>query len=583
MAELTDQKIILDVLPPIPASTQLLAVAWLRWRMFSNGMFRKRPKTNRQIVGMVFGVLLRLIVWPMLALMVTGPVVGSGFLAWMAIAEDHPQSLASLLLGITLLWQFVSINGLSIAVTMQSFDPGSLVRFPLRFGRYFVLRSLLGLLTPSTIVGCLALLAATVGIGIADPSLALPALAVMAVYALMNIYLTRMVGAWMERWLANRRFREIFSMIMALFGASFQFMNLQRPTAHVYGARASWLMRVLHGSGAYLYWLPSGFAAQAILLAKHPLAAFAEFAALLASTALFAAVFAIRLHKQFHGEHLSEGMSRRAPALAAPRMQTPALQAVARPAPGALGMIVSPTIAACMRKDWLILRSNGTQFIGMLTPLIFVAFFSMNRAFSHVSSRYFLPAAIAYVLAGVLSPLYNIFGADGGGAQLYLFAPVRIRDVVVAKNLVSLAMIIAETGIAWIIICAFSHAPIPVSVQITTALWVTFLVAINLAIGTLRSIQSPRRFVPGQTRQLRAATPANRTSALLMLAVHFGSLLLLVPVIIASSYLKLPWLPAFVFAPLAVAAIFGYALILQNAERLILAARDVLAEELCKA
>ena len=301
-------------MPPIPASGQLLAVAWLRWRIFVNGMFRKRPKGTRQVVGLVFAILLRLIVWPMLAMIVVGPVAGSGFLAWMAISQGHPQSLASLLLGITLLWQFVSINGLSIAATIQSFDPASLVRFPLRFGRYLVLRTLLGLMTPSTIVGCLALLAAAVGIGVADTSLALPALVVMAVYALMNIFLTRMIGAWMERWLANRRFREIFSMLMALFAVGIQFLNLQRTSMRGPGARSSWLLNVLHSSGSYLYWLPPGFAAQAILLVKHPLAALAQFVGLLASTALFAAVFAIRLHKQFLGEYLSEGVSRRAQA-----------------------------------------------------------------------------------------------------------------------------------------------------------------------------------------------------------------------------------------------------------------------------
>ena len=105
----------------------------------------------------------------------------------------------------------------------------------------------------------------------------------------------------------------------------------------------------------------------------------------------------------------------------------------------------------------------------------------------------------------------------------------------------------------------------------------------NLAIGTLRSIQAPRYFVPGQTRQLRAAAPANRTSALLVLAVLFGSMLLQIPVAIASNYLKQPWLAAWVFGPLAVAAIFAYVLILGNSERRIFAARDVFAEELCKA
>ncbi len=221
----------------------MLAVAWLRWRIFVNGMFRKRPKGKGQIVGLVFATLLRLIVWPMLALIVVGPVAGSGFVAWLAISQGHPQNLASLLLGIALLWQFVSINGLSIAATIPSFDPASLVRFPLGFGRYFVLRSLLGIMTPSTIVGCLALLAAAVGIGVANASLALPALVVMAVYALMNIYLTRMIGAWMERWLANRRFREIFSMLMALFVVGIQFINLQRGPMRAPGTRSSLVIR----------------------------------------------------------------------------------------------------------------------------------------------------------------------------------------------------------------------------------------------------------------------------------------------------------------------------------------------------
>lgn len=580
MAELNGPGNAPGAMPPIPASEQLLAVAWLRWRIFVNGMSRKRPKGTRQVVGLVFVILLRLIVWPTLALMVVGPVAGSGFLAWMAISQGHASSLASLLLGITLLWQFVSINGLSIAVTLQSFDPASLVRFPLRFGRYFVLRSLLGVMTPSTIVGCLALLAVAVGVGVANLSLALPALAVMAAYALMNIYLTRMIGAWMERWLANRRFREIFSMLMALFAVSIQFLNLHQTSMHGRGARSSWLLNVLHSSGSYLYWLPSGFAAQAILLVKHPLAALAQFAGLLASTALFAAVFAIRLHKQFLGEYLSEGVSRRAKAPSAPRAKAPEPQPVARPASRAF---LSPVIAACLRKEWLILTSNGTQLIGLLTPLLFVVIFSMNRAFSSFSSKYFLPAAIAYVLVAALSSLYNIFGADGSGVQLYLLAPVRMLDVVLAKNMLSLTLIVVQVTLAWTIICVLARMPIPMSAQISTAFWTIFVVALNLAIGTLRSIQAPRKFIPGQTRQPRGATPTNRTSALLVLAVLFGTMLLQIPVGIASSYFKAPWLAAWIFCPLAVAAVIAYALMLRNAERLILAARDVFAEELCKA
>jgi protein-S-isoprenylcysteine O-methyltransferase Ste14 len=120
-----------------------------------------------------------------------------------------------------------------------------------------------------------------------------------------------------------------------------------------------------------------------------------------------------------------------------------------------------------------------------------------------------------------------------------------------------------------------------VSLQISTAFWTVFVVAMNLAIGTLRSIRAPRHFVPGQARMQRA-TPTNRTSALLVLAVLFGSMLLQIPVAVASSYFRAPWLGAWIFGPFAIAAIFGYALMLRHAERIILAARDVFAEELCK-
>jgi hypothetical protein len=79
---------------------------------------------------------------------------GCGVLAWLAIAHHRPETLPVLLGGVFLFWQFISINGMSIDAAISSFDPASLVRFPLPFSRYLVLRMLLGLLTPSTITGC---------------------------------------------------------------------------------------------------------------------------------------------------------------------------------------------------------------------------------------------------------------------------------------------------------------------------------------------------------------------------------------------------------------------------------------------
>jgi ABC-2 type transport system permease protein len=566
----------------IPARTQLFAVAWLRWRIFVNSLFRRRPKKAGQAVGLAFLIILRIIVWPIMALTAIGPVVGSGFFAWMAIARNHPESLAPLFAGITLLWLFVSVNGQSVAAATANFDPSSLVRFPVRFGRYMVLRTLIGLLTPSTIVGCLALLAATVGIAVAKPALALPACVALAVYAAMNVLLMRMMDAWLERWLANRRFREVFTALMALVAVGIQFLNFQRNPAHAYGARASLLMSLLHNSGSSLNWLPPGFAAHVILPGAPPLRTAAEFAGLIACTVLFAAGYGIRLHKQFLGEYLSEGTGQRKMRINRGRAQWPAQPAgsFALPMPPQPDRpVFPPIVAACLRKEWLILRSSGVQLINLLTPLIFVVI--LNRAVFFRHSDYFLPGAIAYVLFGVLASLYNIFGADGFGVQVYLLAPVRMRDVIVAKNLMSLSMIAGEAGLAWVLVSYLSRALIPISTQISTGLWTVFVIGANLTLGTVRSIQAPLRFIPGQARQQRG-TPTNRTSGLLILLVLFGSVALQVPVIIASRYFNEPWLGVMIFGPLAAAAMSAYALLLLNAEKLVLARRDVFAEELCK-
>jgi len=567
----------------IPARAQLAAVAWLRWRIFANNMFRRRPATKRQAMGLVAAIALRLTVWPFLASMAVGPVVASGILAWRAIAEGRGPSLIPLLAGIAVLWQFVSVNGLSIATAISNFDPSTLIRFPLRFGRYLVLRTMLGLLTASTIVGCLALLAAAIGIGAADHSLALPAAMVLAVYAAMNIFLTRMIGAWMERWLMNRHFREIFGLLMGLLVVGIQLLNFQRAQMHARGMPNSWLASLISGPEGYLKWLPPGFAGNAILLADHPGAALLQWVGLLASTALFAAVFALRLHKQFLGEYLSEGGAppRASSAFRVRDNRRPSAGIADCAKQGGLRMAFPPIVAACLRKEWAVLRGSGMQLIRLLIPIVFIIV--LNRGVFSRHPAYFLPGAIAYVLAGVMAGLYNIFGADGLGVQIYLLAPVRMRDVIVAKNLTSLALIVVEAGLAWLVVLALTHSPISAGTQISAGLWTVFVIAANLTLGTMRSIQAPRKFDPRRAQiQTRRGTPTDRTSGLLILAVLFGSLVLEIPVTYLSRYFNAPWLGALIFGPLAAGAVLAYVLLLENAEKLMMDHRDVFAEELCK-
>jgi len=574
----------------IPATTQLLAIAWLRWRMFANGF--RRQAASGKTAGFILSILLRMFLWPILAFWVIGPAAGAGFLAWRAIAHHHPERLIPLLAGIAILWQFISVNGASMAATLSTFDPASLLRFPLRFPRYLVLRLLLGLLTPSTMVGCLALFAAALGIAIADSSLAPAAFFVLAIYAALNIFFSRMIAVWLERWLATRRAREIFGVLMAILIIAIQYFNFgrvkfRRPTGHPSTSPNNWLLTFLNGTHHFLNWLPPAFAANSIILAAHPFARMpalaAQFAALLAWTALFLAAFAFRLHKQFLGEYISEGAPRTAAVIAAPRTHP------RPPTPAPAGVfdqqlatnnqqLLSPSVAACLRKEWVYLRGNSNQIIAMLTPLVFVFLFAKGMLARHPS--YLLTGAIGYSMLGLLAALYNIFGADGAGVQLYLLAPVRLRDVILAKNIASLALLGAEAVLAWCVVAAVATVPIPLSTQISTFLWVIFMLFANLTLGTLRSIQAPRKITLAQARRMRSPT-AGKTSGLLVLAILFGSILLQVPVTLICRHFHNPWLAVVIFAPLAAVAVAAYALLLANADRLILTHRDTFAQELC--
>jgi ABC-2 type transport system permease protein len=214
----------------------------------------------------------------------------------------------------------------------------------------------------------------------------------------------------------------------------------------------------------------------------------------------------------------------------------------------------------------------------MLTPLVFV--FLLARGVLAHHPAYLLSGAVGYAMLGLLAGLYNTFGFDGAGVQLYLLAPVRLRDVILAKNITALALLTTEAAAAWCLATALAGAPIPLAIHVSTFFWIVFMLFSNLAFGTLRSIQSPRKVAIAQARRMRNPS-ASKSSGLLVLAILLGSMVLQIPVTLLCRHFHNLWLGAAIFAPLAAIAIAAYALLLANADRLILTHRDTLAHELC--
>ena len=131
----------------------------VRWRIFINSLhsFRGRLElASRVFVGLAFlagGV---------------GGAVGLGGAAWFLLSEGNPEWLAALLWPVFLFWQLFPLMATAFTKNHES---ANLLRFPLSYRAYFLIRLAYGSLDPATTVASLWLLGIAIGIGAAQPRL----------------------------------------------------------------------------------------------------------------------------------------------------------------------------------------------------------------------------------------------------------------------------------------------------------------------------------------------------------------------------------------------------------------------------
>src|SRR5579875_1638032 len=195
-------------------AAQFRAIAWLRWRMFANG-FRRKGGAG-ELVG-------RLVVYFILFGFTLVPTVLAGVAGFYIAGTGRYDRLSWVLWGIFLLCQFLNIN---IGQPATTFDPRVLIRFPMRLPTFVAIRLYFGLLSPSTVLATTTSLATAVGITIAAPGLWAYAFTALFVFAATNALFSRMIFAWVDRWLATRRAREIFTGLTLVFSVGIQYVNL---------------------------------------------------------------------------------------------------------------------------------------------------------------------------------------------------------------------------------------------------------------------------------------------------------------------------------------------------------------------
>ena len=294
----------------------------------------------------------------------------------------------------------------------------------------------------------------------------------------------------------------------------------------------------------------------------------------------FFAVFAMRLHKEFLGENLSDVAN--VVSTAKPKVgRSAAVPAIAVSSSSSIGSAVPElrkprTVATVAEKEFLTLRRTSGVFYAVLAPLIFVVLF-VSRLGSHAPVAVVFPVAALYSLMGALPLAYNSLGMEAEGIQFYFLAPVRMRDVMFAKNLLAAALCAIEILAVFATVALSAKLP-PAALTIAVFLWAAFTLAIGLAVGNYRSVVAPKKIDPAKM----AGKQASPLSALIAFGVLLGCGVVGGSVQLLARALGMPWVMPAAMLLAAVGGAAVYRMSLNSMDEVVAAHRDALSEALTK-
>jgi ABC-2 type transport system permease protein len=557
---------------------QFAAIAWLRWRITVNGFRRKGA--SRELVG-------RILLYIVFGGFFFG-ILAATFAFTYLLASHGPLSRISLVLwGIFILCQLLNIQ---LGQPGTTFDPTQLIRFPLSSRIYTAVRLCFGILTPANIVGTLMALTVAIAITFSIPALWLYALIAMAVFAAANVLFSRMVFAWVDRWLSTRRAREIFTAFIFAGSIGIQWANFTFNPAynhhHTHGMSAAAQQRLEMGAKLYhhaqpfLAVLPPGLTTTSLLDAHS--ANLSGFVLYTFGCALFAAVFlgvfALRMATEFRGETFSD-TANAAPRAAKKISAAPRPSLAVSPTASTISSFnfgLPPVVLAVLGKEILFLRRHMGLLYGLIMPIVLVLFFA-NKLASRSNSFWVFPAAVAYTLLAIGPLTYNTFGLEGAGAQFYFLAPVHIREVMLGKNILSFGMAAIEILTVFGIVCYATAAP-SLSIAVATLLWAAGTLVINATFGNRRSISTPKKINP----QRMANKQASQVSGFISLGVTLAGAAFAIAVFVITLWLHLQWLMIPVFALYAAGCLYTYIRNLRLLDAFAIDHREELFLELCK-
>ncbi len=538
------------------ARTQYAALTRMRLQMLVNSLRSKRASFDlaARIIRITF-------------FLVVGLVIGTGLgVSAFQITKDNELRLLPLLFWpVMMLWQLAPVV---LASFQEPVDLTLLLRFPVSFGSYALDYLVFGLFDASSILGGFCLVGICAGMVWARPELAGWAAVMAILFAAFNVLLTRMVFAWLDRWLAQRKTREVLGMVFLFLILGAQALNPALYAKHGQPSRQTLtaMLHAAHEANRVQRVSPPGLASLVIGEAQHGHETLAV--ASLGGLALYAlaagSLLCVRLRAQYRGESLGEAPQRAAKA-----------EAAGRP-----GFDLSGPMGAVVEKELRYLARSGVMLYSLVAPLVmlFILGRGGNGTGPGFGARYALPIGITYGFLGLTRLVYNSLGGEGAGIQLYFMSPTPMRTVMLAKNVVHLVLFAVELAIVCTIV-VFRFGLPDAQMLAATGCWLLFALPVQLAAGNALSIMMGYRMTLTRMSREQGATGNGLLSLLIQLLVF---------AIGAGAYFALvhfgeAQLAAPVFLVLAVGGATAWVRGLKNADAMAARRREALIESLARA
>jgi len=500
--------------------SQLLTLVWLKLTLLRNSLRSSKAVVNR--IASVLGMLVAMFVALLIAL-------GLGIAAY---ALSQPNTMAmlqrtgsaqspfaasaefiffSIFAFLYLMWATVP---LSIGSNKQ-FDPGRLLMYPISLKKLFAIDFLSEITTLQSVFAVPAILAISIGAGLARNDLASALIAAVPAIAF---------GMALAKWLSTtigslvRRKRARGETILALVGA----------IAGLGGALAGQVAPILfkHAQSVRsLRWTPPGAAAFAIAggISADPAAYLLAVVTLSAYTILLIAAtywIARRAALGFGGEKrrkVSPGATTNLPAYTGWRVP-----------------FLSPELSAVVEKELRYAMRNAQLRMMSIMPLILIfirlinskRFGSGMRGGATGASHDFLTygsglvatAGVLYVFLILAGLSCNHFAFEEGGMRTLILSPIERRKILIGKNIAITAIALLFAAVLLIINAAIFRDLSAATLLFAGLSFVAFA-AIMSIVGNWFSIRFPKRMQFGKRLNLSGVAGLMLIPIIMLLAV----------------------------------------------------------------